>query len=126
MILSNWIEFQFAFNHYISKTVGLFTLYDDSHFIHFRLDYFFERIHERLRNNRPLSLTQAEMFAALSTFIDIEESYHRLSINTFPINIKLYLKMYIEKKWIQLSPFSHIKADCLNVLGPNAQTASAA
>ena len=114
MIISDWIEFQLAFKMYIMNTEGLFTLKEPSSLIHFYLDAFLKRIEESIGNNGVnISITQAEMLMALSTFIDIEESYETININILPHLIKLRFKKLIENNWIQLSPYSQIKKGCL-------------
>ena len=114
MIISDWIEFQLAFKMYIMNTEGLFTLKDPRSLIHFYLDAFLKRIEESIGNNGVnISITQAEMLMALSTFIDIEESYETININILPHLIKLRFKKLIENNWIQLSPYSQIKKGCL-------------
>lgn len=126
MIISDWIEFQIAFKMYIMHTTGIFTLKTPESLLHFSLDAFLKRIEESILNNRlNITLTQAEMLMALSTFIDIEESYESIHINVLPTIIKLCFKKLIEKNWIQLSPYSQIKNGCLNCFS-DVQAAPAA
>jgi len=118
MNICDWTEFNLAFGQYIANTIGLFTLKESDSFTMFNLDAFLERHSMYDMNHHTLSVTQYEMFMALSTFISIEEAYKTINIDLFPLDIKLKMKVYIEKKLIQLDHDSQIKYGCLNFMNP--------
>jgi hypothetical protein len=112
MQIQNWGQFKDRFNHYIRNTFGLFTLRENTSFIHFDLDHFLARQVDNAQIDKPNSITQNEMLMSLSTFIDIEEANDNLTSAALTARVMNQLHYLIEKNYIQIHPFSQIKKDC--------------
>ena len=129
MQIHNWPQFKVRFNYYIRNTIGLFSLLEDTSFIHFDLDHFLARQVYNAETGKNNSITQVEMLMSLSTFIDIEEANNNLTSVTLPRQVMKQLNYLIEKGFIQINPFSQIKKDCrpqeLAVEGRGAAAAAA-
>ena len=112
MQIYNWFDFKQRFNTYIRTTIGLFTLLEDTSFIHFDLDRFLDRqVNTALEGGRN-SVTQVEMLMSLSTFIDIEESNNNLTSAALTARVMNQFNYLIEKRFLEIHPFSQIKKDC--------------
>ena len=101
----NWLKFKTEFLKFIRETTGLFTLLNDTSFPYFNLEQFLKRQSE----GRPLSNTQIEMLMALSCFIDTQEAFGNITIDIFPIHVKQYIRILIEKNLLQINPFNNLK-----------------
>lgn len=97
------------FNNYIRNTIGLFTLLEDTSFIHFDLDRFLDRQVTEGTNN---SITQVEMLMSLSTFIDIEEGNGNLTSAALTARAMIQFNYLIDRRFLEIHPFSQIKKDC--------------
>lgn len=109
MQIHTWSEFKQRFNNYIRNTIGLFTLLEDTSFIHFDLDRFLDRQVNGGTNN---SITQVEMLMSLSTFIDIEESNGNLTSAALTAQAMIQFNCLIERRFLEIHPSSQIKKDC--------------
>ena len=109
MQIHTWPEFKMRFNNYIRNTIGLFTLLEDTSFIHFDLDRFLDRQVTEGTNN---SITQVEMLMSLSTFIDIEEGNVNLTSAALTARAMIQFNYLIDRRFLEIHPFSQIKKDC--------------
>ena len=109
MQIHTWPEFKMRFNNYIRNTIGLFTLLEDTSFIHFDLDRFLDRQVTEGTNN---SITQVEMLMSLSTFIDIEEGNGNLTSAALTARAMIQFNYLIDRRFLEIHPFSQIKKDC--------------
>lgn len=126
MQIHNWFDFKQRFNTYIRTTIGLFTLLEDTSFIHFDLDRFLDRQINTARTGGRNSVTQIEMLMSLSTFIDIEESNNNLTSAALTVRVMNQFNYLIEKHFLQIHPCSQIKKDCRPPLLTSVTTAAAA
>jgi len=101
----DWLTFKIEFLKFIRETTGLFTLLSDTSFPYFNLEQFLKKQSE----GRPLSNTQIEILMALSCFIDTQEAFENITIHTFPIHVKQYIRILIETNLLQINPFNKLK-----------------
>jgi hypothetical protein len=110
----DWSVFKHRFKHYIRHTIGLFTLLENTSFVHFDLDRFLESQASTI--NRPRSVTQIEMLMSLATFIDVLESYENMELDPISHKVLLNMKALIAGDLLRLNPYSRLKKRCLSFM----------